>query len=135
MNKIDEKFPLIIAGGRDFNDIRLALKSLKKYCIERNLKPSDIEIVSGTAKGADFIGEFIAKGLKIEVKDFKPDWDKHGQFAGFMRNEQMAIYTSKRRGGCLVFWDGQSKGTMNMIKLAKEYELDYEVINYDCTTK
>lgn len=124
------KFPIIIAGGRDFDDIRLALKSLKKYCIERNLKPSDIEVVSGTAKGADFIGEFMAKRLNIDLKQFMPDWIKFGKLAGFKRNEEMAIYASENSGGCLVFWDGQSKGSLNMIELAVKYKLDYEVINY-----
>lgn len=125
------KFPIIIAGGRDFNDIRLALKSLKKYCIKRNLKPSDIQVVSGTAKGADFIGEFIAKRLSIELKQFMPDWVRFGKLAGFKRNEEMAMYASENSGGCLVFWDGQSKGSLNMIELARDYKLDYEVVNYE----
>ncbi len=48
---------IIIAGGRDFIDYKL----LKKYCSWVMFQIEDIEIVSGTAKGADKLGEDYAK--------------------------------------------------------------------------
>lgn len=127
---MENKYPIIIAGGRDFNDIRLALSSLKEFCKERNLKPSDIEIVSGTARGADSLGEFIATRKNISLIQFKPEWETYGNMAGFKRNEEMANYTSTNKGGCIVFWNGSSKGSLDMIKRAKDYNLDLKVVMY-----
>lgn len=124
------KFPLIIAGGRNFNDIRLMFKSIKDYCRQRNLSPSDIQFVSGGAEGADKLGEFIANHFGSDLKRYEARWDEFGQMAGFMRNEQMAQYTSEMKGGCIVFWDGVSKGSKHMIKIAKEYNIDCKVVNY-----
>lgn len=124
------KTPIIIAGGRDFNDIRKMSLTIKTFCRERNLKSTDIQIVSGGAKGADSLGEYFAKFHNIEIKQFLPDWKRYSKLAGFQRNEQMAQYVSSMNGGCIVFWDGVSNGSKHMIKMAKEYNLDYKVVNY-----
>lgn len=112
----------IIAGGRDFNDYA----TLQSVCdkIFKNTKPD--EIVSGTARGADSLGELYAKNKKIEVKRFPADWNLHGMRAGIIRNEQMAAYATH----LIAFWDGKSKGTKNMIALAKNYNLITRVISY-----
>lgn len=78
------------------------------------------EIVSGAARGADRLGERYAKENQIPIKSMPADWDTYGKSAGYLRNKDMAEY-----GTCLVaFWDGESKGTMHMIKLAGDKGLD-----------
>ena len=52
--------------------------------------------------------------------------DKYWKLAGLHRNELMA----KEADACIVFWDGKSTGTKNMIDLAKKYKLKLRVINY-----
>jgi hypothetical protein len=37
---------------------------------------------------------------------------------------------AKSANACIVFWDGVSKGTANMIELAKKYNLKMQVINF-----
>jgi hypothetical protein len=70
------------------------------------------EVVSGTAKGADTLGEFYAAEYDIPCKLFPPDWDKYGKAAGPIRNGQMKDYAD----AAIVFiWDG-SRGSANMIK-------------------
>ncbi len=32
--------------------------------------------------------------------------------------------------GCIVFWDGVSKGTQHMINLAKEKGIQISIVNY-----
>lgn len=130
MNSLYNKFPLIIAGSRDFRDIKLMLNELRSYCEERNLKPSDIQFVSGGAEGADKMGEFLAEYFGSDIKRYIPDWERYGQTAGMQRNEKMAQYVSKMNGGCIVFWNGVSNGSKHMIKMSKEYSLDYKVVNY-----
>ena len=51
--------------------------------------------------------------------------DKYWKLAGLHRNELMA----KEADACIVFWDGKSTGTKNMIDLAKKYKLKLRVIN------
>lgn len=70
------------------------------------------EIVSGTAKGADTLGEFYAAEYEIPCKLFPPDWDTYGKAAGPIRNGQMKEYAD----AAIVFiWDG-SRGSANMIR-------------------
>jgi hypothetical protein len=114
---------IIIAGTRTFNDYELLKTKMDSFLA--NIK-QDIEIVSGGAKGADSLGERYAaeKGYMIHKK--LAEWDRYGKSAGYIRNEEMAKYADK----CVVFWDGQSKGTKHMIDLAKKYGLDTRVIRY-----
>ena len=103
---------VIVAGGRGFKNYRFLSKSLKE-----ELDPDeDNEIISGTAKGGDKLGERFAKQYGIRLKLFPADWDKHGKRAGYLRNVEMADY-----GDMLIaFWDGISKGTEHMINIAVE---------------
>ncbi len=98
----------IIAGGRDFKDYNLLKKQVDYY---REHKGAITEIVSGGAAGADSLGEMYAIENNIPIKVFNADWNKHGRAAGPMRNKQMADYADV----LIAVWDGQSKGTKNMI--------------------
>lgn len=113
---------VIIAGGRTFNDYQL----LCEKCDHALSQQTEIEIVSGTANGADKLGERYAKEKGYSIKQFPADWNKFGKSAGYKRNEDMAKY-----GDALIaFWDGESKGTKHMIDLAKQYQLKIKVVNY-----
>ena len=46
---------------------------------------------------------------------FPADWNRFGRTAGPKRNKQMANYANT----LVAFWDGKSRGTKNMIDLAK----------------
>lgn len=77
------------------------------------------EVVSGTCRGVDRMGEVYAKTRKWPIKRFPANWKAYGKKAGPMRNEKMARYAD----ALIVVWDGESKGTKNMIKEAKKYGL------------
>ena len=112
---------VIIAGGRTFDKYDL----LVKYCDKILANQTDIEIVSGTANGADKLGEKYAIDRGYSIKPFPADWSI-GKSAGYVRNKQMAQYAD----ALIVFWDGNSKGTKHMIDLATQYELKIRVIKY-----
>lgn len=113
---------IIIAGGRSFDDYNL----LSKKCDAILINQKDIEIVSGHAKGADSLGEKYAIERNYGLKLFPADWTL-GKKAGYIRNAEMAKY-----GDALIaFWDGKSKGTANMIKLAETNGLKIRVIRFD----
>ncbi|TXI87671.1 MAG: DUF2493 domain-containing protein [Chryseobacterium sp.] len=72
------------------------------------------EVVSGCAQGADTHGETIARSMGIPVAKFPADWKQYGKSAGVRRNSQMAQYAD----ALIAVWDGESRGTKNMIELA-----------------
>lgn len=115
-------FKVIIAGGRDFNDYEL----LRKKCDHMLSEQSDIEIVSGKARGADSLGERYAKERGYNVKEFPAQWDMLGKSAGYRRNAEMAEYAE----ALIAFWDGHSKGTKHMIDLAEDHKLKIKVVTY-----
>jgi len=115
---------LIIAGSRGATTYDLIIKAMKYF----NLHGDDIdEVVSGTAKGADTLGEEWAANNDIKVKQFPAEWSnlnakpcsirenqygKYNAMAGLNRNKEMAVYAD-----CLLaIWDGESRGTLNMIE-------------------
>lgn len=114
----------IIAGGRDFTDVdyfETALDLLQKYAWTIST------VVSGTARGADKLGENWATDNDINLIKFKPEWTQYGKGAGFRRNEDMANYAE----ALVAFWDGKSKGTKHMIDTAVKLGLYVKVFHYE----
>jgi predicted Rossmann fold nucleotide-binding protein DprA/Smf involved in DNA uptake len=71
-------------------------------------------VVSGGARGIDTQAEQIAKSKGLQTIIFKPDWDKYGKRAGFLRNELII----NEADFVVAFWNGESKGTKHSIDLA-----------------
>lgn len=134
---------VIIAGSRSFGSFTLLEKECHKIFkslseegyLSGNVKKdcSNMEIISGTANGADRFGEAFALKYGIEVKRFPARWDKYGKGAGYVRNKIMAQYAAKsdELGVLIAFWDGKSRGTKMMIDLARENNLKVFVIDID----
>jgi len=113
---------IIIAGGRNFRDY----DKLRESCDNILVNQKEVEIVSGTAAGADTLGERYAQEKGYEVKKFPAQWDLYGKSAGYKRNQQMAEYAD----GLIAFWDGKSKGTKHMIDIANKMGLKVRVVRY-----
>ena len=113
---------VIIAGSRDFKDYTM----LTRYCDKILLNQINIEIVSGTASGADRLGEKYTIKKGYPIKKFPADWDKFKKAAGPIRNRKMAEYAD----GLIAFWNSKSKGTENMIQEANKLNLKVKVIKY-----
>jgi hypothetical protein len=112
---------IIIAGSRNFNDYNL----LKTSCDNLLTQFTNIEIVSGTAQGADKLGERYAREKGYGIKEFPANWNL-GKSAGYIRNDEMAKYADM----LIAFWDGTSKGTKHMIDLANKRGIKVEIVNY-----
>lgn len=113
---------VIIAGGRDFNNFDL----LCEKCDKILSRQTEIEIVSGRARGADQLGERYAKERGYPIKMFPAKWSELGKQAGYVRNVEMAEYAD----GLIAFWDMESKGTEHMIDIARERKLKIRIITY-----
>jgi len=113
----------IIAGSREITDLSI---------IERAVKESQFEITSvtsGGCRGVDRVGEQWASKNKIPVEVITANWDTFGKAAGYIRNEEMA----QRSEALIAIWkidkDGNgSKGTRNMISIAKRHGLKVYVL-------
>ena len=114
---------VIVAGSRTFSDRALAFAKLDR--ILANIKPGDCTIVSGGARGADRIGEAYARarGLKCEV--LAADWAA-GRGAGYERNRRMAAVAD----ALVAFWDGESRGTADMIRLMQAAGKPVRVVRF-----
>lgn len=102
----------IIAGSRDIANIEILNLLIDWACDREGLIIT--EVVSGGARGADFLGEVFAQAKGLPVKKFLADWEGKGKGAGYIRNAEMAKYAD----ALLFLWDGQSRGTFNMIEEA-----------------
>lgn len=114
---------LIIAGGRTFTNLALMTEKLD-HLIHKTDEP--ITVISGTARGADQLGEKYAELRGYEVEQYPAQWDVYGRSAGYKRNEQMAGVATH----CVVFWDGHSRGSKHMIDLAQTHGLELRVVRY-----
>lgn len=115
-------FKVIVAGSRGFNDYDL-MKSNLDFLFSNK---ESVEIISGTAYGADKLGERYACDNKLKLHKFPADWDKYGKSAGYIRNVEMAKFAD----AVVVFWDGKSKGTTHMINIAIDLNLPLRIIRY-----
>lgn len=115
-------FNVIIAGTRTFLDYDL-LRSKCDHYFSR-IKPT--AIICGEACGADRLGKRYAEENGIPVLSFPAEWDKYGKSAGYIRNQQMAVHAD----ALIAFWDGESKGTHNMITIAKNKGLPCRIVLY-----
>ncbi len=113
---------IIIAGGRDFKDYDLLCRKADKILSRQH----EVEVVSGTAKGADKLGERYADERGYAIKRFPADWGTHGRKGGAIRNEDMAIYAD----GLILFWNGMSRGSRHMLEIATVMKLKTRVIYY-----
>lgn len=104
-----QPFQLIVAGGRNFSDTELFLKTMQR--VEQDLSEYSVSLVSGMAKGADMMAWQFARHEGITCHHFPADWNKYGKSAGFRRNQEMADFSD----GLVAFWDGKSHGTKHMI--------------------
>lgn len=101
---------IIVAGSREGFVLRNVYEAIEQSGFNIT------EVVSGTARGVDSMGEQWAKSNNITIKQFPANWNAYGKKAGFIRNKEMADYAE----GLVACWDGFSKGTLNMIQEMKK---------------
>lgn len=130
---------IIIAGSRGFNDFVLLAEKMDFF----TSRLEAVEVVSGTASGADTLGERWAKERGHGAKQFPAPWNDiegkpaheikinrqgkpYWHRAGFVRNQQMAEYADS----LVAFWDGKSKGTAMMIEIMRKMGKPVRVVCY-----
>ena len=82
------------------------------------------EIVSGGAKGVDSLAAAYAHAHGIKLVEFRPDYARYGRGAPIKRNYEIVDYADR----VVVFRDGQSRGTLSVIKYAEKVGKPCEVV-------
>jgi len=126
---MDDKFYVLIAGGRDFTNYEVLKKTVNEELKDNKLP---VTLISGAARGADSLGEKWAKEYGHEIVQYKPEWDTYGNSAGPIRNNEMFNFIKdKLNKKIIIFWDGQSRGTMYMIKISTIGQIPISIYNYN----
>lgn len=81
------------------------------------------EIISGGAKGVDTCAQKYAEEHGIKITVFKPNYEKFGRGAPIFRNSDIVNHSDK----VIAFWDGESSGTRNALKICKQKNIPYEI--------
>ena len=111
---------VLICGDKEWKDIQKILQRIMK------LPPHSI-IIHGSARGADIIAGEVARELHLRVQSCPADWSRYGRAAGPIRNRQMLDLEPHLVIG--FHSDiGKSKGTADMLKIARAAGIETELI-------
>lgn len=109
---------VIVCGSREWTDRERVADRLFYL-------PTDAVVVHGAARGADRIAHQEAEKLGLLVEPHPAAWDQHGKGAGPIRNREMAALGADI---CIAFWDGRSKGTLDMMATAVKHAIPVDVV-------
>lgn len=118
---------LIVAGSRSITDKELVYQLIDAECSWLRV----IEIVSGGAPGVDRLAEQYAIDKGVSLTLCPAGWDKYGKAAGPIRNQEMGEYGDR----LLCIWDGESRGSANMISVMQKLGKPYNVVTIKGETK
>lgn len=104
---------VLICGGRDFDDRELVARALNNYFYK--MRPSDVTVIVGRARGADTLAEDYARLRYMSVAPYPADWRKNGRRAGPIRNQKML---DEGKPDAVIAFPG-GKGTADMVSRAK----------------
>lgn len=110
---------ILVCGSRGWTDreaIRKVLCNLPKGTI----------VLHGAARGADMQADYIARELRLQVERMKPDWERYGRRAGFVRNLAML---DREPTHVYAFWDGTSRGTAHTIEEARRRSIPVTIVS------
>lgn len=129
----------IIAGSRSYSGQSVSI--VRRAVAASGFRSDITEVVSGGAKGIDYLGEIWARSEKLPWRRFTADWERWPKKAGLYRNILMGLYAAEiehdikgpmskediariasRKSGVgmlIAVHDGVSTGTLHMLSVAK----------------
>jgi hypothetical protein len=106
-----------IVGSRNYP----RLDQVRRYIREL---PEFTTVVTGGARGVDIVAEEAALRHRLKVEVFEADWEHQGRKAGVIRNAHVVDYVDF----VVAFWDGESRGTKNVIDLCRSMVKPFAVV-------
>ncbi len=119
-----EQQRILICGDRNWQDQKAILRIMQPF------DPHTTTLICGMARGADLIAYEIAKQLGWSVLPFPANWIKEGRAAGPIRNKRMLVEGKPTL--VIAFHDdlANSKGTANMVEIAKKAGIPLKLIKH-----
>ena len=120
---------VLVCGGRDFG-YSMAESSFINNTLDALLLRGAIEepfIITGGAKGVDFIACAWANHRHLENIIYPANWEKYGKKAGYIRNKQML---DEGKPDLVVAFPG-GNGTAMMVDIARKAGVKVVEINYN----
>ena len=118
---------LLICGDRNWTDGEMVRRELATVLARVG---DEITVVSGTARGADTLGEVAAaEHPLVTIERYPARWDLYGRAAGPKRNQEML---DSGLDYVLAFHDDLmvSKGTRHMVTIARATGVPAEVLRH-----
>lgn len=105
-----------------FRTLSFAAAELSRhYRIDEPWQATDLEIVTGCARGADAAAVDWAKSNLLSYRVYEAEWERHGpNYAGPIRNQEIL---DKERPNLLIAFPGY-RGTADMIRRAKRAKIE-----------
>ena len=100
----------LVSGSRNYGP----LSKVTEFVASVARKYPRATLIHGGAEGVDLRAQDAAIDAGLRIECFPAQWDKFGNRAGFLRNEQM-VYSAEH---VVAFWDEYSRGTAHAIILA-----------------
>lgn len=124
------KMVIVVTGSRYGFESKQVIEELN-FIVDHIGKHNIAEIVVGDAIGVDAYARTFAEVYEIELNVFDADWSLYKLEAGMIRNKAMFDYAISNYNNVFVlaFQANGSKGTQNMINMARGYTGD---VNVNC---
>lgn len=124
---------LLITGSRNLTDdhrdaVFSALDKAVESWVDEHGEDTENTFIHGAARGADSIGASWAVERGWKVEPYPANWEEYGKSAGYIRNEQMV------KSGvdlCVAFPMGNSYGTRNCMKIARQHKVPVVTHEFD----
>lgn len=111
---------ILVCGSRGFQDRDIITARLASHIDDNPI------LIHGGARGADQIADDWATRSHLPIEVYKAQWSKYGKAAGPIRNQEMIDHGKPDL--CIAFWDGKSKGTLDMIRRAQAAGIPTEIV-------
>ena len=119
---------VLFSGSRQFDDDQAVIRILEKL-ISRVDSTSQITIVHGGAAGLDSMVGVLAHHAGMTVEVHYANWQKHGNAAGVIRNQEMVDLGANM---LVAYPLPGGRGTQDCIKRARKANIPTMI--YDATT-
>ena len=121
---------IVVTGSRYGFESKQVIEELN-FIVDHIGKHNIAEIVVGDAIGVDAYSRAFAEVYEIELNVFDADWSLYKLEAGMIRNKAMFDYAISNYNNVFVlaFQANGSKGTQNMINMARGYTGE---VNVNC---
>jgi hypothetical protein len=118
----EQRFIILVCGGRNYSDYRTVKSTLDSYISSLHRLQDhkiDVAILTGGARGADSLAKQYALNNNLIYIEMPANWDKLAKGAGPLRNQSMLDFVDVN---FVIAFPGGT-GTADMVKRAQDAKI------------